>query len=65
MEILTSNSLPSTKVLHFEHPDLNVYDNAYRRGKDNVYCATAYPNCGFSLHGIALGRYSEPPKNFM
>lgn len=65
METLTSNSLPSTKVLHFEHPDLNVYDDAYRRGKDNVYCAMAYPNCGFSLHGIALGRYSEPPKNFM
>lgn len=58
-------SLPTTKVLPFEHPDLITYDEAYRKGKENIYCAMAYPNCGFSLHGIALGKYSDPPKNFM
>uniref|UniRef100_A0A336MVX6 CSON004923 protein n=1 Tax=Culicoides sonorensis TaxID=179676 RepID=A0A336MVX6_CULSO len=61
----TAFSLPTTKVLPFEHPDLMSYDEAYRKGKDNIYCAMAYPNCGFSLHGIALGKYSDPPMNFM
>jgi len=59
-------SLPSTKVLPFEHPDLKIYDTAHRAGKRrDAFCADLYPDCGFSLHGIALGHYSEPPPEFM
>lgn len=59
-------SLPSTKVLPFEHPDLKMYDTAHRKGKkSNAACTSLYPACGFSLHGIALGKYSDPPPNYM
>lgn len=60
--ILIFYSLPRTKVLPFEHPDLFLYDKAHRKGRQQeVNCAQVYRNCGFSLHAIALGKYAEPP----
>lgn len=59
------NSFPKSKVLSFEHQDLMVYDEAYRKGRNKIYCANLYPQCGFSLIDLALGKYSEPTKNFM
>lgn len=56
--------LPSTKVLPFEHKDLPIYDKAYRKGNDRIYCSSMYPDCSFSLIELALGAYSNP-FNFM
>ncbi|CAO1438993.1 unnamed protein product [Diamesa serratosioi] len=63
--IQTTFSFPKSKVLSFEHPQLNIYDAAHRRGKNNIQCENAYPNCGFSLLRLALGEYSKPPINYM
>lgn len=62
--IRTIFTLPSMKVLPFEHPDLVVYDMAHRKGRDKVYCSLVYPDCNFSLIELALGEYSTP-FNFM
>lgn len=62
--IRTVFTLPSMKVLPFEHADLMVYDKAHRKGRDKVYCASVYPDCNFSLIELALGEYSTP-NNFM
>lgn len=51
-------TLPSMKVLDFEHSDLVVYDKAHRKGKDKVYCSSVFPDCQFSLIDLALGEYS-------
>ncbi|XP_059611007.1 uncharacterized protein LOC132257948 [Phlebotomus argentipes] len=60
-------SLPKQKVFSFEHKDLNEYDLAHRQGRSQSDCENLYPNCGFSLLDLALGRYSKPPQdvNFM
>lgn len=63
--IKTIFSFPPSKVLPFEHPQHNIYDAAHRRGKHNIQCENAYPNCGFSLLQLALGKYSKPPINYM
>lgn len=62
--IRTIFTLPSMKVLPFEHPDLVVYDMAHRKGRDRVYCSSVYPDCSFSMIELALGEYSTP-FNFM
>lgn len=62
--IRTIFTLPSMKVLPFEHPDLVDYDKAHLRGRNKVYCASAYPDCNFSLIALSLGEYSTP-FNFM
>lgn len=59
-------AFPKSKVLSFEHPELMIYDEAYRLGKSvATECHAMYPNCGFSLIKLALGRYSKPLQNFM
>ncbi|XP_055716470.1 uncharacterized protein LOC129810177 [Phlebotomus papatasi] len=64
-EILrTIFSLPKQKVFSFEHRDLNDYDLAHRQGRKKSNCEELYPNCGFSLLDLALGRYSKPPQDF-
>lgn len=55
-------SFPKSKVMPFEHHELSIYDDAHRKGKSLVICATIFPDCGFSLLHLALGKYSEPPK---
>lgn len=62
--VRTIFTLPSMKVLPFEHPDLMVYDKAHRKGKDKVHCGSMFPDCSFSLIELALGEYSTP-FNFM
>lgn len=62
--IRTIFTLPTMKVLPFEHADLVVYDKAHRKGREKVYCATVYPDCNFSLIDLALGEHSIP-FNFM
>lgn len=49
-------TFPKSKVLSFEHPELMIYDKAYRKGRKKVEeCHSIYPKCGFSL--IKLGKY--------
>ncbi|XP_031636179.1 uncharacterized protein LOC116349065, partial [Contarinia nasturtii] len=62
--IRTIFTLPSMRVLPFEHPDLVIYDKAHRKGRDKVYCASVFSECNFSLIELALGEYSTP-FNFM
>jgi DM4/DM12 family len=64
--IRTVFSFPRSKVLPFEHRELMIYDEAYRKGKSGTSeCHDTYPNCGFSLIKLALGEYSKTLKNFM
>jgi hypothetical protein len=66
--IRTIFTFPKSKVLLFEHPQLKIYDKAYRRGKRDTAeeCHNAYPKCGFSLIKLALGKYSMSTlKSFM
>jgi hypothetical protein len=58
-------SLPKTKLLPFEHKDLFQYDTANRRGLTKGFCTSFYPNCGFSIIDLALGRYKNPDFNYM
>lgn len=58
-------SFPSSKVLSFEHPDIKVYDKAYKSGKSRALCDQLYPKCSFSLHQLALGHYSVPNRYMM
>lgn len=62
--IKTVFSFPKSKVLPFEHPELLIYDEAHRKGRNKVDCYRSYPKCGFSLVMLALGKYSEPPKSW-
>lgn len=57
-------SLPTSKVLSFEHPELHMYDKAYRNGKTRALCSNIYPKCGFSLFEVALNGYFEPITKF-
>lgn len=58
--IRTTFSMPKSNVLPFEHPDLLLYDKAYRSGKnEKVNCEKAYKGCGFSLIKMILGKYSK------
>jgi len=64
--IRTVFSFPKSKVLPFEHKDLITYDDAHRKGKRGATdCHSTYPNCGFSLIELALGKYSKLQQNFM
>lgn len=64
--IRTVFTLPKSKVLPFEHKELMIYDEAYRKGKSGATdCQENYPKCGFSLIKLALGKYSKPLQNFM
>lgn len=53
-------SLPSMKVLPFEHPDLVLYDKAYREGQENAHCGSLFPDCQLSLIDLIFGEYSTP-----
>ncbi|KAG4065212.1 hypothetical protein HA402_007609 [Bradysia odoriphaga] len=59
--IRTVFSLPTSKVLPFEHNSIQEYDLAHRKGRDKIHCPLAYP-CSFSLIELALGAYSNPLK---
>lgn len=64
--VRTVFTFPKSKVLPFEHRELMIYDEAYRKGKNGATeCHTTYPNCGFSLIKLALGKYSKPLQSFM
>lgn len=64
--IRTIFSMPKSKVLPFEHPEMSVYDDAFRRGRNGpIECSRDYPKCGFSLIKLALGKYSKPLKSYM
>lgn len=63
--IKTVFSLPKSKVLPFEHPELLIYDDAHRKSRSTVDCHKSFPSCGFSLIQMALGRYSSPQNSFM
>lgn len=57
--IRTTFTFPKSKVLPFEHHELMVYDDAYRKGKkEKIECRTSFPKCGFSLIKLALGKYN-------
>lgn len=58
--VRTVFTLPTTKVLPFEHNDILEYDGAHRKGKSKAFCPAAYPDCSFSLIDLALGEYSSP-----
>lgn len=54
-------TFPKSKVLPFEHQELMIYDEAYRKGKTGATdCHTIFPKCDFSLIQLALGKYSKP-----
>lgn len=56
--VRTTFTLPKSKVLPFENPELVLYDEAHRKGKNQaIECETNYPKCGFSLIQLALGQY--------
>lgn len=58
--IRTVFSMPKSNVLPFEHPDLLVYDKAFRSGlKDEVNCEASFKKCGFSVIKMILGKYSK------
>lgn len=62
--IRTTFTLPKSKVLPFENPELLTYDEAHRKGKNKaVECETNYPECGFSLIKLALGEYRASKYN--
>ncbi|KAL5273032.1 hypothetical protein ACFFRR_000041 [Megaselia abdita] len=46
-----------------DNSEIVDYDRAFRSGVFEENCATIYPNCGFSLLELALGKYSQPPTN--
>lgn len=52
--IKTVFSLPKSKVLPFEHPELLIYDEAQRKGRNKVDCNKTYSKCGFSLLSVLL-----------
>ncbi|XP_073820077.1 uncharacterized protein [Musca autumnalis] len=61
-------SLPRQRVYKretAEHPDITVYDKAYRRPRstDSDDCSTQY-DCRFSLLELAFGKYSKPPPGY-
>lgn len=58
-------SFPKSMVLPSEHKELAIYDAAHRKGKTYASCAKIFPNCGFSLLQLAMGRYSDPKRNYM
>ncbi|XP_039446524.1 uncharacterized protein LOC120425951 isoform X2 [Culex pipiens pallens] len=53
-------SFPKSKVLSMEHEDTRIYDAAHRKGKNRVMCQSLYPECGFSLLELGLGKYASP-----
>jgi len=63
--IKTVFSLPKSKVLPFEHPELLIYDEAHRKGRNNINCNVSYSKCGFSLVKLALGKYAKLPTGFV
>lgn len=63
--IKTVFTMPKSKVLPFEHPELLIYDEAYRNGKKEMDCEKSYFKCNFSLIKLILGKYSNPFTGFM
>lgn len=67
--IRTVFTFPKSKVLSFEPPEMRIYDEAHRLGWSpghvQAECHRIYPNCGFSLIKLALGKYSKPLQNYM
>lgn len=59
--IKTVFTMPKSKVLPFEHPELLIYDEAFRTGQKDVNCRRLYGKCNFSLIKLILGRYSRDP----
>ncbi|KAG5672414.1 hypothetical protein PVAND_002545 [Polypedilum vanderplanki] len=62
--IKTVFTMPKSNVLPFEHPDLSIYDQAYRNASIQASCETSYSKCGFSIIKLILGKYSKL-QNFM
>jgi hypothetical protein len=62
--IRTVFTMPKSNVLPFEHPELSVYDRAYRNASQGATCEQSYARCGFSIISMILGKYSKP-QNFM
>lgn len=58
--IRTVFTLPKSKVLSFEHPELIIYDHAFKNVRNDINCADSYPKCGFSVIELMLGKYSKP-----
>lgn len=58
--IRTVFSMPKSNVLPFEHPDLLVYDKAFRSGqKEDINCEASFKKCRFSVIKMILGKYSK------
>lgn len=59
-------TISTMKIFPSEHPDLNMYSEAHRKGKESSAddCATIYSDCDISIISLALGEYAEP-SNFM
>lgn len=63
--IRTVFSMPKSNVLPFEHPDMMMYDEAFRKGQKEVNCERHFKKCGFSVIKMILGKYSKPEIDFM
>lgn len=63
--IKTMFSFPKSKVMPFEHPELLMYDEAHRKGRNQANCERSYTKCGFSLVKVALGKFSKPQATFI
>lgn len=53
-------SMPRLTKLPSEEPEVAEYDHAHRAGRKRFNCVAAFPDCGFSIIDLALGRYSHP-----
>jgi len=59
-------SFPKSKVLPFENQALQIYNEAFKSGRaGQVACQKMFPNCGFSLIKLALGKYVNPLEKYM
>lgn len=63
--IKTVFSFPKSKVLPFEQPELLIYDEAHRKGQNQIDCNRVFSKCAFSLIKMALGKYTKPQNSFM
>lgn len=59
--IKTVFTMPKSKVLSSEHPELLIYDEAFRHGRKEMNCEDLYRACNFSLIKLILGKYSKAP----
>lgn len=58
-------TLPTSKVMSFEHSDLALYDSAHRKGRSTrMDCSRMFPKCGVSFIKAALGWYKKQTGNY-